>query len=66
MQYFTGKFQGHIPILGKDIKEAEPVENAGDARSIALLLTALYGGREWDITERNKEDPNFNFIIFRP
>ncbi len=65
MQYFTGAFQGNIPILSNNIKDAEVIENEGDAISICKLLNCLYGGRPWQWQTDHEEDLNFNFIVCR-
>lgn len=43
MRYFTGKYQGNIPVLSNDATEAYKTEDAGGALHIARLLTVIYG-----------------------
>lgn len=63
-QFFTGKFQGNLPVISTVEYDAEVIENGGDAGIIAKLLTCIYG-TPWSTRRANEEDKEFNFIIFR-
>lgn len=66
MDYYTGNFQGHIPIFSEDIAEAEVIEAYKPAKDIAVLLFNILGNREWKVVARHKEDSNLNYIVYRP
>ena len=45
MKYFTGLYQGNIPILSNDEADAYRLKDPGAALHIATLCTAIYGVR---------------------
>jgi hypothetical protein len=65
MKFFTGKFQGNIPILTDLENDANIIEHENSAASIATLLTAMYG-IEWKLMPITGYNMETHYKIFKP
>lgn len=65
MEYFTGRFQGHIPITTTYSKELAIYYDPAAAEVIATLMNCIFGGDRWQVNNLTGEKKP-SFFIFRP
>lgn len=67
MEYFTGRFQGRIPITTTDRDQAREFEYLQDAEIVATLLNCIYGGDKWtqEHCAADTDRSDYNAYIFR-